>query len=308
MSRFDEETLVLYAAGRLDESRRREIVEAASGDDELIATLEVIGVLSGLGESSVRPDPPTRLQRVRVRARSMLGACRRHPVWLALAVVVAASGMAGAGWMLLMPRYLLHDDFDDNWFDSRLWLSPPSFGDKQGIREADGRLKLVNRGYLISKEEFAGPIEVSFDWSWSELGLNPIYGDHLVIALRCTGEPTPHYPFEVLDGVVIRLNSWAGMAEISAEPGGQNHRKTPQGEIKFVPDTWHHIRITDDGEQIAVYVTGRNDPDHPDDKPVVEGSYPTGPKTGHLIIYNREQVGGVPHESYIDNIVVRPLR
>jgi len=308
VNRFDEETLVLYAAGRVDESRRREIAEAASRDEELLATLEVIGVVCGFCKFSFRKVPPTRLQRVQDRSRSILAAARRHPVWFALVLLLAVSGMAGAGWVMLMPRSLLHDNFNDNWFDSRLWLPPPSFGDKQGIREADGRLKLVNRGYLISKQEFTGPIEVSFDWIWNELGLNPVYADHLVIVLRSAGIPTPDYPFEVPDGIVIRLNAWEGRAEVDAEPGLQNHQKGEWGEVKFSPDTWYHIRITDDGERIAVYVTGRNDPDHPDEKPVVEGSYPMAPKSGHLVIYNREQVGGVPHESWIDNVTVRPLR
>jgi len=307
VSRFDEETLVLYAAGRLDESRRQEIADATRSDEELRATLEVIGVLSGLGESGGREASPTPLRRVRESSRLLIAACRRHPVWLALAVLVAVSSIAGAGWMILMPRFLLHDDFNDNWFDSRVWLSPPAFGREQGVREQDGRLKLLNRGFLISKQEFSGPVDVSFDWRWSELGFNPIYADHLTIALRSSARTSQTYPYEIEDGVVIRVNAWTGYAAICVEPGSQHMHKSGQGMLKLSADTWHHIRITDDGEHVAVYVTGRNDPEHPDDRPVVEGSFPTAPKSGHLVLYNREKVGGVPHESYVDNIIVRRL-
>src|SRR5438067_5160 len=125
---FDETLLVLHLAGRLDAQRSQQIADAADRDPEVAAMLEVIGDISQMcGHTQIQRRTSEARKPTRRVAR-ILGACRSHPIWLALVLIGVFSGMAGASWVWLVPHYLLYDDFDDGWFDSRLWMRTPSMG------------------------------------------------------------------------------------------------------------------------------------------------------------------------------------
>lgn len=72
-------------------------------------------------------------------------------------------------------------------------------------------------------------------------------------------------------------------------------------------DEWYEVRITDDGQTIAVHVEGSQIHRGEKDVPAISVKYPGKLKGRRIAIYNREFVGGVSHESHIDNFVVNPL-
>ncbi|MBS0263498.1 MAG: hypothetical protein JSS02_16275, partial [Planctomycetes bacterium] len=294
MTTFDEETLVLYAYGRLDDSKTKEIADAIPNDPELASALEIVQRLVGFDSSDSKIRPVNRLSQVHTQ---LFKFGRVHPYLLAGLLIVFFSSLAGGSWIWLVPHSLLQDNFNDNWFDSRIWDFPPTSETGQGVIEADGHMKLLNRGYLISQAEFNGAIDLSFDWRWSNLGLNPVYADHLVVVLRSTGKPNVEYPFEIEDGVRLRFNAWTGKVELDLvhEPG--TLQATELGVVKLPAEIWHHIRITDDGDNIAVFISGPDGPTPADGSPIFAAACRTKDLTGHIVFYNREYVGGVPHES-----------
>jgi hypothetical protein len=291
MSRFDTRELVFYLAGWTDDERRRDIESHALADQELSARLQLLANFSGLG-------------RKQVARRSWR---QQHRLIAAIGVVVILAGVCGATCIALTPRALLYDGFSDGWFDSQLWLPPGVFSEQMGVQERGGFLKLINRGYLVTRGEFDAPLEISFDWSWSELGNNPLYADHLAVAVRTSGDPLRDYPHEVRDGVVIKFNAWTGTVEVWEQPSGSHRASTKKGLVKLPAETWHHVRITDDGEQISVYVSAEEGTDQDSDEPVLVADCPAGARKRHIAFYNRELVADIPHESWIDNIVIRRL-
>lgn len=135
-----------------------------------------------------------------------------------------------------------------------------------------------------------------------------MYADHLVVVLRTTGEADRERPFEAKDGVMVRFNAWTGQVYIDAEPNNRHYAATAPGSIKMSPEAWHHIRITDDGRNVAVYMSGPAVADESSDTPILSAECPDVGVAGHIAIYNREELAGIPHESYIDNVVVTALR
>ena len=307
MSRVTDEMLIMYLARQLSPEDAHDLESELARDAELAAKLQLIEDFSGLRISNVRRG----WRKSFVPFRSLVAAVREtfqhHPVWISVALIVIGAGVTGASLNLLFHAPLLQDDFNDNWFDSRIWLPPPLHGKNQGVRETDGHLKLVNRGFLISKQEFNEPIDVSFDWRFSELGLNPVYADHLAVMVRSSGQANPVYPFEIEDGVRIHFNAWTGVVALVEESGKQLVTTVP-GAVKMAAETWYHIRITDDGERVVVYLNEGKGNARRDAKPVIEGLFPKSNRSGHLVFYNRELVGGIPHESFIDDIVVQALQ
>ncbi len=282
---LDDLYLVGDVFGDLPMEQASHVETMVAADKELAAKIAVMRV--GMGQGRKRTS--------RGRAIRLVGC---------LALVVAG---LGAAWTAFGPRPLLSDNFNDGWFDSSLWLPPSVFSRSMGVKEQHGYMRLLNRGYLVTRAEFADPISVQFDWSWSDFGENPLYADHLAVVLRTAAEPDADHAFEAKDGVMVKFNAWSGAVEIWAQPDGANRGSTKSGSLKLAPDVWHHLRITNDGERVAVYVTGPAVGDHDNDGPVLEVRCPTAPTARHVAIYNREQLAAIPHESYIDNVVIESL-
>lgn len=281
--RNDDVDLIAYVFGDVPSTTKLRIDALAKRDPEVSAKIALLRL--GTGRD-------VRQRRSYTRLASSVAA-----------VLLVAVGV-GAGWVILNPRPLLQDDFSDEWFDSSRWLPPPEFVHDSGIKEQNGFVKLVNRGYLITRREFFQPLMVSFDSNWSELGTNPLYADHLAVVLRTSGTAMPEPPHEISDGVIVKLNAWSGTAEIWSQPDAPHTASTPKAIVKLPAERWHHVRITDDGDWIAVYVMGPAMPDSSCDTPILAARCPTRTGHGHIVLYNRECVAHIPHESCIDNLVV----
>src|SRR5262249_4181982 len=155
--------------------------------------------------------------------------------------------------------------------DSTRWSAP-----RPRVRPDLGFMRLVNRGYLVTEQEFEGPIELRFRWKWIDLAEDPQYSEDLTVALRTTGTPRPNRPYEIEDGVCIRFMTYAGKVSLGRSPPGPTPEFppgtktiTPEGTVPMPSDVWHDVRITDDGLTIAVYITGPELPQENATKPIL---------------------------------------
>ncbi len=73
-------------------------------------------------------------------------------------------------------------------------------------------------------------------------------------------------------------------------------------------EAWHHIRITDDGNEIAVLITGPAISQKQGGQPVLRVRCPDESPRRYVAIYNRELIAEAPQESRNDNVVIRALR
>ncbi len=227
---------------------------------------------------------------------------RRKAFLVASFALLALTGMSWGAWVWLTPEPLLFDRCDRRWFDATVWHS-----DRPIVRAERGYLALLDRGAFHSREEFHVPIALTFEWRWRDLAGYPHYGENFSVALRTTGAHVKAYPFEAADGVVVNFLTYPARIDIITPLNTVRLAATRDGAFPFAADEWHRIRITDDGETIAVYVQG----------PEIDRKYTSMPALslccpdkgeGHCVgFYNREMVGGVPHESHIRNIKVHAL-
>ena len=119
------------------------------------------------------------------------------------------------------------------------------------------------------------------------------------------------YPYDMLDGVIVRFSCMGGTIQIVSIPV----EKTKFGKVANLADgvapfpakAWHHIRITDDGVKISVFITGPSiDPKY-EQLPILQLQVPEHASSHHVAFYNRELVADAVHESLIDNVEIRAL-
>ncbi len=293
MSEFSDEDVIRYVLGEATPEAAAALRTRAANDKELAATLEL---LSSCGPTSFATvsRPPRR------RRYSPTGARR---IALALIAAFAASGLAWAGWVALMPKPLLEDNFNSGWGDISKWKTP-----RRSVKVEGGHVRLFDRGYLVTLKEYSEPIDLRFRWRWTDLAGDFHYRDELTVALRTSGNPKPVYYFEATDGVTVKLNAYCGTVTISSS--GDEHipfAHTEHGAIALPAEQWHDVRITDDGETIAVYVSGGNFGAEAARKPIISAKVPSTQMKRHIAFYNRERLASASHESWLDDIVIRRL-
>ena len=98
---------------------------------------------------------------------------------------------------------------------------------KGGIWAEPGYLRIVNRAYLVPRREFTEPIDLQFEWKWSQLGGDPQYADHLSVAIRTNATPNETFFYEVSDGLIIKFNAWGGYINIQDRLGNSLASTTP---------------------------------------------------------------------------------
>ena len=231
---------------------------------------------------------------------------RRRALIVAVCFFLASSVAAGA-WIALTQDVILSDRFNDGWFDSSKWKSPPAEIEDGGVREESGYLRLINRGYLIPQQPIAPPYELVFEWKWDQIGLKPANSDQLTIALRTSSRPDPEDFFEVDDGLRLKINAFAGSVQLSnSKQEVLATTKTPGngGTIPLPANTWFVVRVRDDGKSIQAFLSPLN---APDTKNVPLINFETTMKSGQgFCIYNREIQNNF-QESLIRNLVVKRL-
>ena len=231
--------------------------------------------------------------------------------WKELCVGAAIVALIGFLTFPRPPLELIRDDFSDGWFNGKVWRTTTSRGPTTKVVEEDGVLHLMDRGYLITQGGYQPPYELEFDWQWRRKpeDVDPTYPDSLCVVLRGSGAVSDTPAREAADGVVIRFDAFAGSAEIAA-PGAEESWVSTKVPLPMPANEWHHVRIEDDGETLRVYLSGPEIAESVSAAPLLEYDYPDDGKPHRLSIYNRERVGFVSHEAWIDNVLLlkpRPL-
>lgn len=305
MNDRERRDLALVALGAGDANGRGSMTVQAPDDPEYRESLEVTAWIGRAIAPSPTPEganpPPKSIPR-----RRLLPKITRTTAAMILAGVLVTTGGAFAAWTYLVGHPLLADDFSKAWFDSRKWSPPPEAIKEGGVRAEKGHLRLVNRGYLVPVREFEDPIQIDLEWKWNQLGLNPLYAEHLTIALRTSGKPSA-FPHEVQDGILVKFNAWGGVVRIET-PEGKVLASTALSEaprtIPMPAEQWHRLRVSDDGKTIRVGFAAEDKPEVELDS-ILLTYEPTEKLVGKkFAIYNRELVS-FPHESCIRKLVVQ---
>jgi hypothetical protein len=310
MTDFSDDDLIDYVLGTAGE-RTAEIERKANADEELAAQISIMsGMIGREIPGGAKPENLSQSKgRLKLFLRRFAGLFRRNLVaaCLGIAVMLVASGVWAAWTFRHQP--LLEDHFRRRSFDSTRWLAP-----RPRVRPETGFMRLINRGYLVTKQEFEGPIDLRFKWKWIDLAEDPQYSEDLTVALRTTGTPRAEPSFEIQDGVTIRFMTYDGKVRVSPPPPGptpdnppESQTATRKGSVPMPSDAWHDVRITDDGLTIAVYITGPELPAENATKPIIKVAWPHPTKGHQIAFYNRELLSFASHESHITDVVVRKL-
>jgi hypothetical protein len=297
MRDLDDVDLLHYVLGDAPQEIACAIEARAAADREFSARVGILG--AGLPSAKEPSHSRRRLRRVLPRGRLLAAS---------LLVATVLGGAAWAAWAALAPHPLFEDHFRGRGLDNEKW--DPSLG-RRWVSQEDGYLRLVNRGIRVTRQEFREPIEVTLDWRWRDLAGDPEYAEDFCVALRTSGKHLQKHPYEVMDGVIIKFSCRGNCVDLVSRADRSLHELSPLNGTKFPPDAWHHIRITDDGETIAVYLAG----------PEIEAKYATTPVVRarshadfgdagtpfHIAVYDRELVSEAEHESDVAHFVVGRL-
>jgi hypothetical protein len=260
-----------------------------------------LGAFAPLGSTIPESLTTTKAQPKRFRRLRHLG--RRSSV-LAAGLLLTLCGAVWGGYELLRTRPLLEDTFNTGTIEYGKW--DPRLG-RKGISARDGYLRLINRGSLVTRQEFDGPIEITFDWRWVDHGEWPLYAETFCVCLRTHGEHKPEHDFAITDGLVIDFNTVEHNLHIGV-PGLASSRTSATPDVAPMPaESWHHIRIVDDGQTVAVFIEGPSiDPRHKRE-PILTATIPNTLTGQRAAFFNREYVGGTNHESHVDNVKIRAV-
>jgi len=169
------------------------------------------------------------------------------------------------------------------------WVAGPGFEPKAGalpdVHIGPSVIMLQNRGLAVSKEKLSNGF-VSFRWVTAfDTGTGSTYHTHLCVVLRTDGVRSKEWPFEIDQGVIVRL---------APDSLGVETKMTGEGTKQLIPvkdmdlSGERLVTITDKGDRIEVSING---------KVILEGKI--DPKFGgenrKMAIYNREGVANSLH-------------
>ena len=302
MNHFTEHELICYVTGDVSADQAARIEHSARRDKMLAGSIELLAALAGCPQNVAEFPRRTIWQR-------MAHAALAHRLVAALVLALAALGAMGSAYYVWANQPLFHDDFQLGIYDLSKWEPVRDVPDVTSSVPEMGFMRLINRGYLVTKDEFEGPISVDLDWKWIRLGDDPLYSDSLNVVLRTSGQPRATRPWEVEDGISVTFDCVRNSVTIAEKSANRALAISPVTSVPMPANEWHQIKITDDGMFVEVYIRGpsiRHDPK----QPVLRAKIPEGSEHRQVCIYNREVVGmaRIPHESAIDNVVIRALR
>lgn len=159
---------------------------------------------------------------------------------------------------------------------------------------------LRNRGMIVTREKYTKGFSLEFEWMWvhgrEEQGLL----DGLCVAFHTKGEQRT-WGAEIKEGVVARL--WAPGKKIALEQFRALEEASvslgERGGTDFARFVWHKVSLTVKADgNIELHVGGQI-------LTAKVGDREQG--ADYIAIYNREAVHGVPKESVLRNIVIKPL-
>jgi hypothetical protein len=306
MNQLTDISLARYVLGSAEPGAAQRIEQRLPEDQELRERVQLRRFLAselGMGGDveEAGPEQARSVQAKRMRRLSIpMLVGRLAAVLLAMLFV---GGVSFAGWWLLSPTPLLQDTLQSRAFRSDLWKTP-----RPTVKPHNEFLSLVNRGYLVTQQEFPGPVSITFEWLWIEPDVYaPQYSELLCVALRTRGVPNEKWPFDITDGAVIGFNAWGNMITVSEAITIGPQKGSGMLSTPMLPEEWHEIRVDDDGSAISVYIKGPRIDKRHWKEPVLQTTRVKHADKHHIAIYNREPVAGVRHESRIRNVKIMPL-
>ena len=301
MSEPTNRELARFVLGNASQDEAHAIERRSAFDGELAAKLRLLGEVAGGDWSPVEvpeASTPTATKGERPRRKHW----SRSQWAAAIAVVCLGTGLSWAGYHLLAPKPLLSDSFDSDWGDRRLWETP-----RKVVTVEGGHARLFDRGCLATIAEFPGPLDIRLRWRWTDLGGDFLYRDDLSVALRTTGRPNVERPYEVTDGIIVKFTANGGGISMHAAEGFLPLGNATLPSIPMPAGQWLDLRITDDGETISAYISAPNQRLDDAAQPRLSVRVPATNQSRRIAFYNRERVGYVSHESWIDDILIRKL-
>src|SRR5262249_14282888 len=151
---------------------------------------------------------------------------------------------------------------------------------------------------------FDGPLELTFDWRWVDLGEWPLYADILTVNLRTSGKHKAEHAYEATDGLCIELNAVEHSVRAAAA-GERPFKSSAPDAAPMRAGVWHSVRIVDDGRAVSVFIEGPSIDPRYRKEPVLTVNAPAGLTGKRIAFFNRESVAGTNHESHLDNVRVR---
>jgi hypothetical protein len=187
---------------------------------------------------------------------------------------------------------LLHDDFNGTSIDTSLWQTSEPFPGSS-ITETGGNAVFDNRGRLISQGSFPAPISIT--GAFTITGAN---SDEFKVVIRTDGTFVNDQFGESADGFIVRFRSSSFFAsdEVSIFEIGGAAFSGWTGTLDL--NTQYNFKITDDGSTMSVFLGDLTTP-----KVSLQSSDSSGNK---FVIYNREQIDSIMHETKLDFITVVP--
>jgi hypothetical protein len=198
---------------------------------------------------------------------------------------------------------------------SRWTVELPLPGSSLQVKKSE--LMMANRAYIVSKQDFAGPLELSLKWTHKDNDGGRLYADAFQLTLHSSGGLQGGGTRELKDGVQVRLTPGTGLLQITQVVKGEvtelfrqylelEKDETKQAWPPLSGEDWYHIKIKDDGAKISASVSKNNG----DPFIAGEGKYDAKKITGHKIVLgNREIKGPVKFmTSYVQGLSVKPLK
>ncbi len=300
----DFSEIARYLGGDLSRLEERQIESRIKNDKEFAAQVEIGRMIVGHWKDDLEGEGP-RVDRNGPLSRKWGSMAVKGLIIVSAVILISATVYAAN---VLFDSTIFYDSFRSKTFDRSRWKTPPDIIVNQGggVRPEAGFVRLVNRGYLQPDRTFPAKISIEFEWQWNWLGLDPLYSDHLTVALRTNAIPNPDFFYEVSDGIVIKFDASTHAVSISGADGNQMEI-TEGSTVRMPHDEWHNIKITDDGNIVSVFIDGPEIVNKHHNKPVVTLRKARTSSDGFgIVVYNRE-LQQFPHESCIRSFRVRTL-
>lgn len=299
MRTFTNEDLIRHAFGCSEPELSHMLEEAAAEDDELGSQLLFLRRYAGVeGEEPTLARPAA--GSVRVRAKNWRTVRRAAAIFLLL---LCTGSAAWAGWRWGMPQPLLFDDFEDGWGDAQKWSTPRRF-----VHEEKGYVRLVDRGFLATVQQFKPPYRLKLKWKWIDLQGDFLYRDSLDIVLRTSATPAPSKPWPATDGVRVCFNATGGQVGIALFNGCGPIAETPRSTLPLPAGEWLTIIIVDDGASISVSCDSPHLRPEQRNAPLLTAAVAGDFKHGKIAFYNRERLAEASFESWLDDVEVWPMQ
>lgn len=197
----------------------------------------------------------------------------------------------------------LVDDFEDNTFNAAFWsINASSPGGTPSVTEANGRVEIVGRGYMVSRlgyDPSVTGLAICGEWTF-------VNGDDfLQILTQSDGVvDTGNCCGETKSGVEFTISGATGALTLQGRGGIIVVQNTTAAFGAITAGSSFEFQVIDNGTQLTLIATEIKPSGNPVRTKVVTGTVTADPvNMNRIVIHNREGA----RTSYLDNLSVRTL-